>query len=214
MAENKKSFILYADLIHVVKKLVNQDRENKTNYGGELFLHLLEYVNDTNPIPINFIIDMAFEPIKQQLKRDLRNWDGVKSVRSEIGKIGGIKSGEVRRKKKEANEANALKLKQKEANEAVNGTVTVNDNVKVVENPQLLLSQLTSDQHLELGAMACKTTIEAFSMYAKEKAAKLIATTNGKYSAQTLAKIIVQDYEAVRNTFELKTKPKTDADFW
>jgi hypothetical protein len=71
MAENKKSFILYADLLTVVKMLVEKDRINKTNYGGELFLIILEYVNDLNPIPIDFIVEMAFEPIKLQLKRDL-----------------------------------------------------------------------------------------------------------------------------------------------
>ena len=75
MAENKNSFVLYCDLVHVVRKLVQQDRENKTNYAGELFLHILEYVNDNDPIPINFIVDMAFEPIKQQLKRDLKKYE-------------------------------------------------------------------------------------------------------------------------------------------
>lgn len=91
MAENKKSFLLYADQIHVVKKLVEQDRLSGTNNAGELFLHLLGYVNDQNPVPVNFIVDMAFEPIKQQLKRDLDKWDEELIKKSDSGLIGNLK---------------------------------------------------------------------------------------------------------------------------
>lgn len=129
MAEHKKSFVLYADLIHVVKKLVEHDRSNKTNRAGELFLHVLEYVNDNDPVPIDFIVDMAFEPIKIQLKRDLAKWEVQRGSRVESGRSGGIKSGESRRNYLKANEASASKSKQTQANEAV--TVTVTDNVTV-----------------------------------------------------------------------------------
>ena len=131
MAENKKSFILYSDLIHVIKKLVEDDRKNNTNNGGELFLHILSYVNDEEPIPLNMIIDISFEPIKQQLKRDLVKWVDTSLIRSEIGRLGGLKSGESRRKKlkqneaNEANEAIASKLKQ---NEHDNDNDNDNDN--------------------------------------------------------------------------------------
>src|SRR5690606_24303134 len=69
MADDKKSFILYSDLISIVEKLIQKDRENKTNYSGELFYHILQYVNDKNPIPIDFIVEMAFEPIRLELDR-------------------------------------------------------------------------------------------------------------------------------------------------
>lgn len=101
MAENKKGFLLYADQLSIVKKLVEKDRENNTNYGGELFLHLLEYVNDKDPIPINFIIEMSFEPIKLQLKRDLKKYQAKTVRNSENGREGGLKSAEARRLKKE-----------------------------------------------------------------------------------------------------------------
>jgi hypothetical protein len=91
MAENKNGFILYTDLVHVVRKLVLKDRENKTNYAGELFLHILEYVNDTDPVPINFIVDMAFEPIKQTLKRDLIKYRLSIKKQSESGILGNLK---------------------------------------------------------------------------------------------------------------------------
>lgn len=86
MAENKKSFVLYADLLTVFEKFIIRDRENKTNYAGELIYHVLLYVNDKNPVPVDFIIEMAFEPIKLQLKRDLLKYELIKEKRSEAGK--------------------------------------------------------------------------------------------------------------------------------
>ena len=124
MAENKKAFILYTDLVNVVRKLVWKDRENKTNYGGELFLHILEYVNDSNPIPIDFIIEMAFEPIKLQLKRDLQKYEVTRSKRSEAGKI----SAEIR-KQNSTNLTHVESVQQTSTNSTVTDTVieTVND---------------------------------------------------------------------------------------
>ena len=90
----------------------------------------------------------------------------------------------------------------------------IKESIKKEEDTQQLLSFLISEKQLELGAMACKTTLAAFTEYATGKAAFLIATTDGKYSKQALSRIIVQDFEKVRNEFELKTKPKTDADSW
>ena len=89
MAKDKKSFILYADLITVVTKLVLKDRENKTNYAGELFLTILEFVNDKEPIPVDFIVEMAFEPIKLSLKRDLKKYETYIEKQVANGKKGG-----------------------------------------------------------------------------------------------------------------------------
>lgn len=124
MAENKKSFILYCDLIHTVKKMPMLKR-------GELLTIVLEYVNDENPTVDDIIVDLVFEPIKQQLKRDLRKWENTSETRSEIGRKGGIASGIKRKEQKEANEAITLMTKQKEAKGSKrtdNVTVTVNDN--------------------------------------------------------------------------------------
>ncbi|MES2796692.1 MAG: DUF6291 domain-containing protein [Bacteroidota bacterium] len=139
MAEDKKSFVMYADLIHVIRKLVEQDRLNKTNYAGELFLHIWEYVNDNEPIPINFIIDMAFEPIKQQLKRDLSRYTDKKIKFSEAGK----KSAEAKRLAKI--DENIL---TKSTNvENVEGSITfstvnVNDNVSVNVNDNVTVTDI------------------------------------------------------------------------
>jgi len=81
MAENKKSFVLYCDLIHTIGQLPNEK-------AGELFKHILLYVNDHNPVTEDIIINIAFEPIKQQLKRDLIKWDNERKSRSDAGKKG------------------------------------------------------------------------------------------------------------------------------
>lgn len=85
--EGKKAVIIYTDMIHIVEKLIKKDRENKTNNSGELLYHFLQYVNDKNPEPINEVIELVFEPIKQQLKRDLRKYENRISKLSAAGKL-------------------------------------------------------------------------------------------------------------------------------
>jgi len=84
MAEDKKSFLLYADLIHTIEQMPKAD-------AGELFLHILKYVNDQNPTSENLIVKLTFEPIKQQLKRDLKVWEQSKIDKSEAGILGNLK---------------------------------------------------------------------------------------------------------------------------
>ena len=79
MADWKKSFIIYCDLIHTVSKMTNED-------AWLLFKHILEYTNDKSPEPPNAIIDLVFEPIKQQLKRDLKERETEREKRSSAGK--------------------------------------------------------------------------------------------------------------------------------
>lgn len=81
MAENKKSFVLYADLLHTVEQLPDET-------AGKLFKIILEYVNDENPEPGDLLLKVAFEPIKRQLKRDLKEWEDARNKRSEGGKKG------------------------------------------------------------------------------------------------------------------------------
>lgn len=121
MAENKKSFILYCDLIHTVEKMPDDK-------AGKLMKHLLRYVNDMNPECDDLVVDVVFEGIKQQLKRDLKHWEEVRLKKSISGKEGGIKSGESRRKKQTKQVLqNGSEPNQSEANEAV--TVNVTDTV-------------------------------------------------------------------------------------
>lgn len=139
MAEGKKGFLLYADYKSTFDLLTDEQ-------AGKLIKHLLEYVNDKNPEFENdeLLLRIAFEPIKLQLKRDLKDWEEARRKRSEAGHLGGIKSAESRRlKQSEANEAQLEKLKQgqaspsktkrTQANQAVNVNVNVNDTVTDIE---------------------------------------------------------------------------------
>lgn len=81
MADNKKSFLLYCDLIHTVQKLSDEQ-------AGKLFKHVLEYVNDLNPETEDLLTEVCFEPIKQNLKRDLRKYEEIRKQKSEAGKKG------------------------------------------------------------------------------------------------------------------------------
>ena len=129
MAEGKASVVIYADLIHTVKKMPKEK-------AGELFLTILEYINDLNPVIDDLLIEVAFEPIKQQMKRDLKKWEAIKDKRSEAGKA----SAEAKKLAKE-NEQTSTKstsveiVKQTSTKSTVNvnGNVTVNGNVNETE---------------------------------------------------------------------------------
>ena len=117
MAENKKSFVLYADQIGIFTGLDDDE-------AGRLIKHIFEYVNDKNPEPTDKLTRIAFEPIKQQLKRDLVKWENFKVKQSENGKLGG------RPKKTEPlNENPKNPSLISETQKSLN--VTVNDNVNV-----------------------------------------------------------------------------------
>ena len=79
--EDKRGFILYVDIKTMVDKLPDE-------YAGKLFKHVLAYVNDENPQTDDLILQIAFEPIKQQLKRDLQKWNDKINKRTEAGKMG------------------------------------------------------------------------------------------------------------------------------
>lgn len=96
--EEKKSFVLYCDMIHTVELLTDES-------AGRFLKHLLRYVNDQKPEESDPLVKIAFAPIEQQLKRDLDAWRKRKEINAKNGREGGIKSGESRKNK--ANEANA-----------------------------------------------------------------------------------------------------------
>jgi hypothetical protein len=66
MAEGKKSFILYADLIHTVNHLPD-------NKSGELFLTILRYVNGEKFEIDDLLVELVFIPIKLDIDRQFYN---------------------------------------------------------------------------------------------------------------------------------------------
>jgi len=86
MAENKKSFVAYADWKETFDALSDEK-------AGQLIKHIFAYVNDENPKSEDMLINAVFASIKQTLKRDLRKWEKQYTQRVEAGK----KSAQVRK---------------------------------------------------------------------------------------------------------------------
>ena len=101
--EGKISFILYKSIIYTVEKL--DDKR-----AGQLFKLILRYVNDKDPKPPNKILEIAFEPIKQDLKKDLQSWLTICQKNAEAGKL----SAAARAKKKAA--ADKLRAEKNKTN--------------------------------------------------------------------------------------------------
>jgi hypothetical protein len=120
MAENKKSFILYCDQKGVWDKLDDAQ-------AGRLIKHIISYVNDDNPVAPDFITELAFEPIKQSLKRDLKKWENQQEQRSEAGK----RSAEVRKRNAKLAERDSTTVNERSISSTVNGSVSVNVNDSV-----------------------------------------------------------------------------------
>jgi len=116
MAENKKSVLLYCDIIHTIEELDDID-------AGLLFKHYLRYINDQNPEPPSKLIKIVFEPIKQNLKRDLKKWE-QKSLKN-------TENARIRWDKENANASERIKQDANYADkDKVKDTVTVKDKVK------------------------------------------------------------------------------------
>ena len=141
MAENKKSFILYRDILEVADELSDQD-------AGQLFKHILNYVNDNHPVTDNPIVKLSFIPIKQQLKRDLKKYED----RAQRSRDNGAKGGRPPEGKTTQKTQQVKKEPKKPDND--NDTVTVtdtdngNDTDNEILNNNILLCELSEDSPL------------------------------------------------------------------
>lgn len=130
MASGKKSFILYCDIIHTLNTLSDEE-------AGKLFKHVLAYVNDLNPQTDDRLLQIAFEPIKQALKRDLEKWIETSPDRSEKARIAGLASAAARQLK--ATQVNSLVENELNQLKPTNSTVIVSDIVSenVIEDKKV-----------------------------------------------------------------------------
>ena len=155
MAENKKSFILYADMASVFEKLPDE-------VAGKLIKIIFDYVNDKNPEVNDLLLQIAFEPIKLQLKRDLKSWEVFREKQSENGKLGG-------RPKKDKpileNPKNPSLLNKSQKSLNVNVNDNVNVNVKDINKREQNFKIELSKYEIEYG----NKTIEDFYNYWTEK---------------------------------------------
>ena len=114
MAKDKTSFILYCDQQGVFNKLPDE-------IAGKLIKHIFAYVNDENPPCDDLLLTIAFEPIKTQLKRDLRKYDDY----IEKQKFNGAKGG--RPKKDEETQITQPFFQEPKKADNVNVNATVKD---------------------------------------------------------------------------------------
>ena len=155
MAENKKSFVLYADQRGLFDKLPDE-------LAGNLIKHIFSYVNDEHPETSDLVIEIAFESIKTQLKRDLKKWEHEKESKSDAGIIGNLKRWNpdlyklYLKDKSNLTELLSVAKNRKESQSDksiavnVNDNVSVNDTVNVNEYKRILLSEVNSDDYPNL----------------------------------------------------------------
>ncbi len=137
MAKDKKGFILYADQKELFDTLTEEQ-------AGKLIKHIFAYVNDESPESDDVLTKLAFIPIKQQLKRDLKKFEATKKSRSDAGK----KGMESRWKDNKAiTKDNSVIPAITKITDNVN--VTVKDTVKVKDNVILNKSEIKTlkDKH-------------------------------------------------------------------
>jgi len=130
MAEGKKSFILYCDQRGVFNKLSDEQ-------AGVLIKHIFAYVSDENP-ESDFVTELAFESIKQQLKRDLVKYE----ERADRSRENGSKGGRPPKPKKPSglNKNPDEPKKPDTVTDTVNVNETVNESkVKKVNPPHFLI---------------------------------------------------------------------------
>ncbi len=123
MAKDKKSFILYVDQKDLFNKLPDE-------IAGKLIKHIYAYVSDENPESEDLIVNIAFEPIKQQLKRDLKLFEEKRIKRSEAGLAGATKRW--KEMPNDANEWQTIANDSKRIKPIAKIADNVNDNVNVI----------------------------------------------------------------------------------
>ncbi|CAK0766358.1 hypothetical protein CCP3SC1AL1_30059 [Gammaproteobacteria bacterium] len=119
MAKDKKSFVLYCDQQGVFNKLPDE-------IAGRLIKHIFAYVNDENPPCDDLLLSIAFEPIQQSLKRDLKKYEVYIGKQKENGAKGGRP-----KKEEETQKSQPFFQEPKKADSvSVNVSVSENDNKK------------------------------------------------------------------------------------
>lgn len=152
MAEDKKSFILYSDSYGLIKQLPDE-------IAGRLLKHIFSYVNDENPISDELILNVAFEPIKMQLKRDLIKYESNKEDKKLNGRLGNLKRWnpdlyeKVISKKLSIEDAEIIAISRKSSLSDKNNSeatknianIAVNDNVNVSVNDNVTVKEKKED---------------------------------------------------------------------
>jgi len=81
---NKKSFILYSDQQQVFNALSDEQ-------AGKLIKHIYRFIGGDEKEPEDFIVNIAFIPIRTALERDIEKWETQVGERSGAGVKGNLK---------------------------------------------------------------------------------------------------------------------------
>ena len=118
MAEDKKSFLLYVDQRKTVDQLPDE-------IAGKLFKLIYSYCDDDCPEVEDLLLRVAFEPIKQSLKRDLKRYE----ARAERSKVNGAKGGRPKKNPEEPKETQKTQRVISEPRKPDSVSVSVSDSV-------------------------------------------------------------------------------------
>lgn len=166
MADNKKGFVLYTDLNHTINKLPDET-------AGKLFKLILAYVNDEDPTPDDMLIEIAFEPIKQQLKRDLKKYESRAERSRKNGELGG------RPKKNPEQPRTTQKTQEVKKEPEKPDKVNVKDNVKVIGILKKDLFKKWVDYRIEIKKPIKKASLSTvIKLFNKEDKKVLAAAIN------------------------------------
>ncbi|GEM_PF-1937608 len=119
---SKKSFLLYLDQKNIFEKLPDE-------IAGKLIKHIFAYVDGQDIELKDLLLDIAFEPIKQSLNRDLSKWEEIKKKKSEAGKKSAEARANNKKQQKETKSTPVKYVEQNSTNPTVN--VSVSDSVSV-----------------------------------------------------------------------------------
>lgn len=178
MADNKKAVLLYCDVIHTFESLEDDE-------AGRLIKHFLRYVNDKNPVAPDRITQIAFEPIKQQLKRDLVKWEGEQHSRSEAGKKG------------MANRWNKVKQAITNDNTVTKNITNITDTVNVTVNDNVIKKVITKKEKQEIKKAVLATPEEVEKLKEKFGAGYLWAVETLSNYKQSSGKKYKSDYHTL-----------------
>lgn len=84
MAKDKNSFVAYTDWNTTFEKLSDEE-------AGKLAKMMFAFVSDQNPEAPDRMTELLFDPIKSQLKRDLKSYEKALDENSRKGRMGNLK---------------------------------------------------------------------------------------------------------------------------
>lgn len=198
MANWKKGFMLYADLIHTLERLTDAQ-------AWQLFKHILRYVNDENPEINDILLEVAFEPIKQTLKRDLVKWEERAKRSRENWMLWGRPNNP-----KEPSGLSRLQNNPDEPRKPDSVSVSVTDSVSVNNILEGKKSSSLEQEKKETKKFA-KPTVAEVAEYCKERGNGLNAEQFVNYNESkgwVVGNSKMKDRKAAVRTWELNAKAR------